>query len=220
MVDRFEMMTSDSEQVVNGAVDAEKSLDLGRCFESTHLAFLLSGVLVGNFSSVVLVPAGSMGNGWKDFSVSRRIASKLVGNELPGWLPLVFQNLAKEAFDGSPVSVACHQDIEDVVVLVHRPPQIMTLTADGDEHFVHVPDVAEPALSPPQSTSIRWSKLSAPGSNGFVGYGDAALSEQILDIAKPQSEPMVQPDGMGDDLGWKAVVSIQLFHRSIVAHRR
>ena len=38
-----------------------------------HLAFLLSGVLVGNFSSVVLVLAGSMGDGWKDLSVGRRI---------------------------------------------------------------------------------------------------------------------------------------------------
>ena len=30
VMDRFEMMTSNSEQVVNGAVDAEKSLDLCR----------------------------------------------------------------------------------------------------------------------------------------------------------------------------------------------
>ncbi len=30
MVDRFEMMTSNSEQIVNGAVDAEKALDLRR----------------------------------------------------------------------------------------------------------------------------------------------------------------------------------------------
>ena len=29
-MDRFEMMTSNSEQVVNGAVGAEKSLQLGR----------------------------------------------------------------------------------------------------------------------------------------------------------------------------------------------
>ena len=27
-MDRFEMMTSDSEKIVNGAVDAEKALDL------------------------------------------------------------------------------------------------------------------------------------------------------------------------------------------------
>ncbi len=96
----------------------------------------------------------------------------------------------------------------------------MAFAADCDEHFVHVPDVAESTLSPPQSTSIRWSKLPAPGSNGFVGYGDATLSEKVLDIAKAQSEPMVQPDGKADDLGWKAVASIQGFHRSIVADRR
>ena len=30
MMDRFEMMTSNSEQIVNGTVDAEKSLELCR----------------------------------------------------------------------------------------------------------------------------------------------------------------------------------------------
>ncbi len=30
MLDRFKMMTAHSEQIVNGAVDAEKSLDLSR----------------------------------------------------------------------------------------------------------------------------------------------------------------------------------------------
>ena len=37
--------------------------------------------------------------------------------------------------------------------------------------------------------------------NSFVGYLDAALREKILDILKAQSKPMVQPDGMADDLG-------------------
>ena len=31
---------------------------------------------------------------------------------------------------------------------------------------------------------MRWPKLPAPGSNRCVGYGDAALRERILDIAK------------------------------------
>ena len=137
------------------------------------------------------------------------IASQLVGDELQRWPPLVFQHLAKEALSGSPVSAACDQDIKDIAVLVNRSPKIMTFAADRDEQLIHVPDVAESALSSPQSTRIRWSKLPAPGSNGFVGYGDATLSEKVLDIAKAQSEPMVQPDGMADDLGWKAVASIQ-----------
>ncbi len=158
-------------------------------------------MLVRDFRPVVFILAGSIGNRWEDLSVDRPIASKLVGNELPGWPPLVFQHLAKEAFGGSLVSVACDQNIQDIAVLVHRSPKIMTFAADCDEHFVHVPHVAEPALSSPQSTSIRWSKLPAPRSNGFVGYGDATLSEKVLDIAKAQGEPMVQPDGMADDFG-------------------
>ncbi len=46
MVDRFEMMPCNSEQVVNRAVYREKSLRLSRRFESTHLAFLLPGGVV------------------------------------------------------------------------------------------------------------------------------------------------------------------------------
>ena len=85
----------------------------------------------------------------------------------------------------------------------------MAFAADRNEHFVHVPDVAETTLPPPQGAGIRRSRLPAPGSNGFVGYGDATLSEKVLNIAKAHSEPMVQPDGMTDDPGGKAVASIQ-----------
>ncbi len=160
-----------------------------------------------------------MGDGWEDLSVGRRIASKPVGDELQRRPLLVFQHLAKEAFSGSFVSAACHQDIEDIAILVNGSPRIMTFPSDGDEQLVHVPDVPEATLSPPQSAGIRWSKLPAPGSNGFVGYGDAPLREKVLDITKAQREPMVQPNGMTDDLGWEAVTSIRGFHRSIVADR-
>ena len=211
------MMTSHSEQVVNWAVDREKSLGLSHRLESTHLAFLLPAVLVGDFSSVVFVLASSMGDGWEDLSVGGRIASQLVGDELQRWPLLVFQHLAKEALSGPLVSVACHQDIEDVAILVNGSPKITTFPSDGDEQLVHVPDVTEPTLSPPQSAGVLGSKLPAPGSNGFVRYGDATLREKVFDIAKAQSEPMVQPNRVADDLGWKAVASIQGFHRSIVA---
>ena len=38
--------------------------------------------------------------------------------------------------------------------------------------------------------------------------------------AKAQSEPMVQPNGMADHFGWKAVASIRGSHRSIATQRR
>ena len=94
-MDRFEMMTCNSEQVVNRTVDREKSLNLCRRFEATHLAFLLPGVLVGDFRSVIFVWPGSVGDGWENLSVRRRIASEFVGDELQGWPLLVFKALRK-----------------------------------------------------------------------------------------------------------------------------
>jgi hypothetical protein len=85
----------------------------------------------------------------------------------------------------------------------------MALAADRDKELVHVPEVSETTLSPPQSPGVLESKLSAPGSNGFVGYSDAPLSRKVFHIAKAQREPMVQPHGMADNLGWKAVAAVQ-----------
>jgi len=84
MVDRFETMTCNSEQIVNRAVYRQKSLKLRRRFEAPHLPFLLSGVLVRDFGTVVLVLPGSMCNRWKDLSLCCRIGSQPVGDELPG----------------------------------------------------------------------------------------------------------------------------------------
>jgi hypothetical protein len=51
--------------------------------------------------------------------------------------------------------VAREQDIEDIAILAHSSPKIITFAADGDEHLVHGPDFSEATLSPPQCLSIR-----------------------------------------------------------------
>ena len=81
-MDRFDTMTCDSEQVVNQAVDREKSLPLCCRFEATHFSFPFPVVLVREFSSIVFVLRGSMCDGWKDLSVRSRIASQLIGEVL------------------------------------------------------------------------------------------------------------------------------------------
>jgi hypothetical protein len=105
--------------------------------------------------------------------------------------------------------MAGDQDIEDVAILIYSSPKIIVLVADRDEQLVHVPDVPETTLSSPQSAGVFRSKLPAPRSNGFVGYGDATLRQKDFDISKVQREPMVQPHGMTDERRWKAVASVQ-----------
>ena len=214
------MMSCHSEQVVKRPVEREKALHLSCRFEATHLAFLLPGMLVGNFSAVVVVGPASVGDGGEDLPVRRRIASQLVGDELQRGPALVFQDLAKEALGSSSVSVAGDQDVEHVAILIHRSPKIMALAADRDEQLVHVPDVPQSTLSPPQRAGVFRSKLPAPGSNGFVGDSDATLRQEVLHVAEAEREAMVESHGMADDFGRKAVASIQRSHRSSVAERR
>ena len=209
MVDCFEMMTGESEQVLNRAVDRQESLDLSRRFESTHLPFLLPGVLMGHFNAVVFVLPGSMADGWENVPVRGRKGSQLISNKLQRWPLLVLQNLAKEALGSSLVSVTGDQDVEDIAVLIHRSPEITLLAADRNEQLIHVPDVTETTLSPAQGSRGLRSELPAPGPNGFVGHRDAALGEKVLSVAKAQREPMVQPDGVADHFGREAVSSIR-----------
>jgi hypothetical protein len=44
--------------------------------------------------------------------------------------------------------------------------------------------------------------------NGLIGDGDSALRQEILDVSEAQAEPVVQPDGVADDLGWEPVAAV------------
>ncbi len=48
-------------------------------------------------------------------------------------------------------------------------------------------------------------KLNKPASDSFVGDIETAFCEEIFDIAITQSEPTVEPYGVADDFGWKAM---------------
>lgn len=56
-----------------------------------------------------------------------------------------------------------------------------------------------------------WPVLERPTTDGIVRNVDTTLGKQILDIAKTDREPVIQPNGMLDNLGWKAIAGAQLW---------
>ena len=56
----FEMVPANSEQILNLTVDSKKSLSLLDRVEPSHLPFLLSSMLMRDFSPVVLILTRSM----------------------------------------------------------------------------------------------------------------------------------------------------------------
>ncbi len=144
-----------------------------------------------DFSPVVFVLACSMDHGRKDFPMCGRITPKLVGDQLPGCLSLLFQHLTKEALSGSTISTLGNQNIDHVSILIEGPPQIEALTLDGDEEFIDVPDVVESSLFPTQSSGVGRSEFLTLVSDRFVGDKDSSLCKQVFYVSKAQGEPMV-----------------------------
>ena len=86
-------------------------------------------------------------------------------------------------------------------VLVDGAPEVLPLPADGDEEFVEMPYVAEAAMTSPEPPGVGTAKGLTPVPDGFVRDGDAAVCEEVLDLAETEAEPIVKPDGVADVTG-------------------
>jgi hypothetical protein len=132
-------------------------------------------------------------------------------------LPL--QQLAKEPAGRSGISAFLNEDVDHVSILVDSPPEIVPLALDVHEELVQVPHVSLTSLSTPKVPSVIESELLTPLPNGLVGDDDSAFCHEVLDVSEAQTESMIQPDGVTDDLRWESVsvvaVRFAVHHRSL-----
>ena len=133
------------------------------------------------------------------------VAAQLVGHEPHGFLSLTLQQSAKESPRCTPVPTGLYEDVDQVTVLIHRAPEILALTVDRHEDFVQEPRISESTLSSLQLPSVVGAELPAPLANGFVGHDDSSFGQQILNIPEAHAVSVVEPDGMADDFGRKAI---------------
>ena len=87
-------------------------------------------------------------------------------------------------------------------------PKILPLTLDRHKELVQVPGVAQPAFSPLELSSVVHTKLPRPLADGLVGDDDSALCQKVFNISEAQTEAVIEPDGMADDLGWESVSAV------------
>lgn len=80
----------------------------------------------------------------------------------------------------------------------------LPLTLNLHEELVQVPRVAQTTFSPLERTSVLRPELSTPLTDGLVGDDDSPLSEEIFDVSQAQTETMVEPDSLTDDLWWES----------------
>ena len=72
----------------------------------------------------------------------RAIAWELIRNDDPRGIAQSLEQFAEECLRGSLVTAPLHEDIEHMSVLIHRPPQKMTLAMHRQKDFIQMPCVA------------------------------------------------------------------------------
>ena len=129
------------------------------------------------------------------------VAAQLVCHQPPGFASLTFQELAEEPLGRLPVAARLDENVDHVAVLVNGAPQILPLTLDRHEDFVQVPRVAEATFSPLELPGVLGPEPSAPLTNGLMGHDDPTFCQEIFDISEAQTEAVIEPDRVADDLG-------------------
>jgi hypothetical protein len=71
-----------------------------------------------------------------------------------------------------------------------------------------MPFIARLQSTAPQLIGVLLAKFPTPLANGLIGHDDATYKEQLFDITVTETEPIVQPDAMADDLSGEAMVLV------------
>src|SRR5215813_11283780 len=201
-------MPSGAEVLSDGSIRRQKALGMSRRFKPLHAILALACGAMRVLTAVVEIAAPAVFDSGQDLALRRAIALELIRDDDPRDIPQALEQLAKKLLRRVLIPPAVDQDIEDIVVLVHRPPQVMPLTMDREKHLIQVPFVAWLGTSMFQPIRVVLPKLQTPLPDGLMGDIDPAFAQQFLHITIAQREAVIEPDPMADDLAEKAVILV------------
>src|SRR5436309_11460898 len=90
-------------------------------------------------AAIIEVAALPMFHSGQHLPFCRAITLELVRDDHPWHVLQALEQLTKKLLRGLFVTPALHQNVEHVVVLIYRAPQVMTFTINRQKHFVQVP---------------------------------------------------------------------------------
>jgi hypothetical protein len=97
------------------------------------------------------------------------IGDALVGNHAPGRAALLLEKTRQQALSCLGVASRLDDFIEDISVLIDRPPQPTPFAADGDDDLVEAPDIAAARSLALQAARVIAPELHRPPSHRLVG---------------------------------------------------
>ncbi len=167
-----------------------------------------------DLTAIVEIPALPMLHARQDLTFRGTIGPEFIGHDHSRRVAQTLQQLAKEALGRLLVATALDQDVEHVAMLINGSPQIMEFASDTNEHFIQEPSVSGLRPPPLQRFGIGASEAQAPFTDSLVADHDASRREDQFDFPQAQTEAVIQPDGLIDDLGRIAEAPVGIGRRA------
>jgi hypothetical protein len=99
-----------------------------------------------------------------------------------------------ESFGHVLIPPALHEDVDDEAVLVHRPPQPVSLAIDLQRDFVQVQLIARPTATPSQLLCEHRAELAHPLADRLIAHRHPPFCQQLLHIPQAERKAQVQTE--------------------------
>jgi len=203
-------MSARMKVTINEGVGEEKSLCLIAGFKPLHVSFASPCRPMRILSPVIEVTALTVLHVRKQLPLSNTVTSEFIRHDYSRFVFQADEQTSEETLRRLTITATLNQNVEHYTVLVHGTPEIMKYAVDPDEDLVQMPFV--PWSWPASQDPLREAraKFRAPAANGLVRQSDPTLSQQQFNVAETQTERMIQPDSMADDLSRKPVAVVRV----------
>jgi hypothetical protein len=213
-----------AEVLGNELIGGEKALRMPWRLESSHTPLSLAHRLVGVFGAIVQVSVPAVFHTGQHLPFRRLIAPQFVGHDHTRHIREPLEELAEEPFGCGFVPELLDQDVKDVTVLIHRPPETVALPIDRQKDLIEMPCITRSGTSVPELMGVLWPELATPFPDRFVGHDNAADEQEFLHITIAETKAEIELHAMTDDLGRETVVLVAVggdgcVHPPSISHR-
>ncbi len=143
-----------------------------------------------------------------DLSPGCSIRAQLVSDHPLRCDTLFLQKAGQQSPGSLGVAAVLDDLVKHIPVLIDGTPQPVFPAGNGDDHLVQMPHIVPAGLLAGKATRIIRAELLSPAADRFIRDGNTALQQQFLDKAQAQRTPKIEPDRVGDDLGWEAMALV------------
>jgi hypothetical protein len=199
-----------SEVLGNRPIRGEEALRVPGGLEPLHPPLPLAGGLMGVLCAVVEIPVLTVLHPRQNLPLGRAIAFEFIGDDHARDILTAFEEFTEELLGGLLIPTTLDENIQNVAVLIDRPPQVGAFFVDGDRYLIQMPLIAW--AGPPAAELIRilLPELPAPLADGFVRHDDPTNEQDFFYIAMTEREAEIPPDGVADDLTWEPMLFIEI----------